>query len=178
MMKYLLLLSTIFLVACSGGSDISDLEDFVADTTAKPKGRIAPLPEFKPYSAFIYSASAMRSPFESPIAFEELNSRIDNTVDAPDQSRRKEALERHALSDLRLVGTLTKDADGNLKALIKTLTGNVHVVEEGQYMGKNHGRIINISDSKLELIEVVPNGSGGWISRPQSLGISQTAGGE
>ncbi|NVK37884.1 MAG: pilus assembly protein PilP [Gammaproteobacteria bacterium] len=177
-MKNLLLLSIVFLVACSGSSDISDLENFVADTTAKPKGRIAPLPEFQPYSAFIYSASAMRSPFESPVAFEELNNRMDDLVDAPDQSRPKHALESYALSDLRLVGTLARDADGRLKALIKTLTGNVHVVELGQYMGKNHGRIINIFDNKLELIEVVPNGSGGWISRPQSLGLNQAAGGE
>jgi len=177
MMKRLFLLSFIFLAACSDSS-VSDLEEFIAQTTAKPKGRIAPLPEFKPYSAFIYSASAMRSPFESPVAFEEMSSRIDDTVDAPDQGRAKQALERFNLSELTLVGTLSKDADGSLKGLVKTQSGNVHMVESGQFMGKNHGRIINISDSKLELIEVVPNGSGGWISRPQTLGLNQSAGGE
>ncbi|MGK0443445.1 MAG: type IV pilus assembly protein PilP [Bermanella sp.] len=176
-MKKLLLLSLIFLVACSD-SNIADLEEFIAQTTAKPKGRIAPLPEFKPYSAFIYSASAMRSPFESPVAFEEMSSRIDDTVDAPDQSRPKQALERFNLSELSLVGTLSKDADGNLKALVRTQTGNVHVVEPGHYLGRNHGRIININDNKLEIIEVVPNGSGGWISRPQTLGLNQSARGE
>lgn len=176
-MKKLLLLSVIFLTACSD-SNVADLEEFIADTTAKPKGRIAPLPEFKPYSAFVYSASAMRSPFESPVAFEELSRQVDDTVDAPDQGRPKQALERYNLSELSLVGTLSKDADGNLKALVKTMSGNVHVVELGQYMGKNHGRIINIEDSKLELIEVVPNGSGGWISRPQTLGLNQSAGDE
>ena len=176
-MKKLLLLSIVFLVACSD-SNITDLEEFIAQTSAKPKGRIAPLPEFKPYSAFIYSASAMRSPFESPVTFEEISSRVDDTVNAPNESRPKQALERFNLSELTLVGTLSKDGDGSLKALIKTQTGNVHVIESGQYMGKNHGRIINISDSKLELIEVVPNGSGGWISRPQTLGLNQPSGGE
>ena len=77
-MKILLLLSVVFLVACSE-SNVGDLEEFIAQTTAKPKGRIAPLPEFKPYSAFIYSASAMRSPFESPVVFEEMTSRVDDT---------------------------------------------------------------------------------------------------
>ncbi len=176
-MKKLLLLSIVFLVACSD-SNITDLEEFIAQTSAKPKGRIAPLPEFKPYSAFIYSASAMRSPFESPVTFEEISSRVDDTVNAPNENRPKQALERFNLSELILVGTLSKDADGSLKALIKTQTGNVHVIEPGQYMGKNHGRIINISDSKLELIEVVPNGSGGWISRPQTLGLNLPSGGE
>jgi type IV pilus assembly protein PilP len=176
-MKRLLLLSVVFLTACSE-SNVADLEEFIADTTAKPKGRIAPLPEFKPYSAFIYSASAMRSPFESPVAFEEMSTRVDDTVDAPNQNRPKQALERYNLSELLLVGTLSKDADGKLKALVKTQGGNVHVVEQGQYMGKNHGRIINIEDNKLELIEVVPNGNGGWISRPQTMGLNQSAGGE
>lgn len=177
-MKNLLLLSVVFLVACGGQSDIQDLEEFVAATTAKPKGRITPLPEFKPYSAFIYSASALRSPFESPVAFEQMSSQFDNTVDAPDSARPKQALERYALNELKLVGTLSKDLDGNLKALIKTQQGNVHVIEEGQYLGKNHGRIIKITESNIEIIEVVPNGNGGWIARPQSMGLNQTAGGE
>ena len=177
MMKILLLLSVVFLVACSE-SNVGDLEEFIAQTTAKPKGRIAPLPEFKPYSAFIYSASAMRSPFESPVVFEEMTSRVDDTVNAPDMNRVKQALENYNLSELSLVGTLSKDADGSLKGLVKTQSGNVHMVESGQFMGKNHGRIINISDSKLELIEVVPNGSGGWITRPQTLGLNQSAGGD
>ena len=64
-MNRIILLSFAFLTACTGGADVADLEQFVVDTAAKPKGRIKPLPEFQPYSAFIYSASAMRSPFES-----------------------------------------------------------------------------------------------------------------
>lgn len=176
-MKRLLLLSVIFLAACSD-SNTSDLQGFIAETTAKPKGRISPLPEFKPYSAFIYSASALRSPFESPVAFEELSTRVDDTVDPPSQTRVKDALERYNLSELSLVGTLSKDADGKLKALVKTQAGNVHVVEQGQYMGKNHGRIVNVNDNKIEIIEVVPNGSGGWISRPQTMGLNQSAGDE
>ena len=176
-MKKLLLLSVIFLVACSD-SNTGDLEEFIAQTSAKPKGRITPLPEFKPYSAFIYSASALRSPFESPVAFEEMSNRVDDTVEAPDQSRAKEALERYNLNELSLVGTLSKDIDGKLKALVKTQSGNVHMVEENQHMGKKHGRVVKISDSKVEIIEVVPNGSGGWISRPQTLGLNQSAEGE
>ena len=91
-MKKLILLSFLFLTACSGGTNVADLEQYVADVAAKPRGRIQPLPEFKPYSAFIYSASAMRSPFESPAAFEEMSGRFAESVDAPDASA--EYLER------------------------------------------------------------------------------------
>ena len=177
-MKQLLLLSLILLTACSQQSDIADLQEFVAKTTNKPKGRIQPLPEFKPYSAFVYSASALRSPFESPALFEELSRKVASSVNAPNENRPKQPLERYQLSELTLVGTLAKDDDGILKALIKTGTGNVHVAQLGEYLGKNNGRIITINESKVEIVEVVPNGSGGWITRPQSLGLDQAAGDE
>ncbi len=177
-MKKIVFISFLFLAGCFGGSDVADLEEFVGETTAKPRGRIRALPEFKPYSAFVYGASAMRSPFESPVTFEELSSRFVTTVDAPERSRRKEPLERYALGELSLVGTLSKSEADSLKALIRTNGGNVHVVKVGQYMGKNHGRIIEISETQLSLIEVVPSGSGGWISRPHSMGLNQSAGGD
>ncbi|MEY8203787.1 MAG: pilus assembly protein PilP [Bermanella sp.] len=177
-MKILVLISVLLLSACYGGPEVDDLEVFVADTTAKPRGRIKPLPEFQPYSTFIYGASALRSPFESPVVFEEMATRYATQADAPDNLRHKQPLERHSLGELSLVGTLSKEGDDGLKALIKTASGNVHVVTVGQYMGKNNGRVLNILDSQLDLIEVVPNGSGGWISRPHSMGMKDSAGGE
>lgn len=59
MMKKIILLSFLFIVGCSD-SNFSDLEVYVQETADKPRGRIKPLPEFKPYSAFSYSASALR----------------------------------------------------------------------------------------------------------------------
>lgn len=176
MMKNLLIFSLILLTACSSGRDIDDLEEYVADTLNTQVGRIQPLPEFQPYSAYVYSASALRSPFESPVVFEKMAEQMASMVEAPDESRRKEPLERYPLGELSFVGTLSKADSKKLKALVKTLSGSVHAVEEGGYMGKNHGKIIGISESKVDLIEVVPNGSGGWISRPHSMGLQATAG--
>ncbi len=177
-MKKIIFISFLFLVGCSGGADVVDLEEYVSETTAKPRGRIKALPEFKPYSAFVYGASAMRSPFESPVTFEETSSRFASFVNAPQKARRKEPLERYALGELSLVGTLSKGEEGSLKALIRTDAGNVHVVQVGQHIGRNHGRIIAISETQLSLIEVVPSGSGGWISRPHSMGLRESAGGD
>ena len=55
-----------FLTACSQGSGFSDLDKFMADTRAKPRGHVEPLPEFKAYEAFSYSAADRRAPFEPP----------------------------------------------------------------------------------------------------------------
>ena len=175
-MRILVFISFIFLTACFGSAETTDLEEFVADTTAKPKGRIKPLPEFQPYSSFVYGASGLRSPFESPIVYSEMVTNVAAMVEAPDQTRRKGILERYPLGELALVGTLSKGEQSMLAALIRTTSGSVHVVQAGQYMGKNNGRILNVSESQLDLIEVVPNGSGGWISRPHSLGLTESAG--
>jgi len=164
-----------FLVACSSGSDISDLEDFVSDTTSKPRGRIPPLPEFQPYSAFTYSASALRSPFKSPVIFEELATISKTEVSPPNSERRKDPLERYALGELMFVGTMAKDGT-ELKALIKTAQKSVIVAEVGNYMGKNHGKIISVSETQIDIVETVPNGSGWWISRTQTLGIAGSGG--
>lgn len=173
-MKILILISFLFILGCSE-SNISDLEVYVQETSEKPRGRIKPLPEFKPYSAFAYSASALRSPFESPVAFEESSGQTLDLVDAPDESRVRQPLERFPLNELSLVGTLAKDSQ-KLQALIKTDSGSVHMLEEGNYIGKNNGLVIKVAESKVEIVEVVPNGSGGWISRPQTMGIKVSSG--
>ena len=43
------------------------------------------------------------------------------------------------------------------------------MVNTDQYMGKNHGRVAAISEGRLDLIEIVPNGRGGWLERPRSI---------
>jgi type IV pilus assembly protein PilP len=174
MMKKLILISFVFILGCSD-SNLSELEGFVRDTAEKPRGRIKPLPEFKPYSAFAYSASALRSPFKSPVAFEENIGHSLDLVDAPDLNRQSQTLERYPLNELKLVGTLTNNALG-LRALIKTSNGSVHLLAQGQYIGKNNGRVLNVAESRIDIIEIVPNGSGGWISRPQTMGIEGSTG--
>lgn len=174
MMKILILITFVFLFGCSD-SNFSELESYVKETGDKPRGRIKPLPEFQPYSAFSYSASALRSPFESPVAFEENIGISLDSVEPPDSTRPKQTLERYPLNELTLVGTLTNNIQG-LKALIKTSSGSVHLLEQDQYIGKNNGRVINVAETKIDIVEIVPNGSGGWISRPQTMGIEGSTG--
>ena len=55
-----------FLGACSETGN-TDLQQYVKQTMAKPRGRIEPIPVFKPYEYFSYSAAGLRSPFELPV---------------------------------------------------------------------------------------------------------------
>lgn len=163
------------LAGCSSDRDIADLKQFMQETLEKPRGRIEPIPVFKPYEYFSYSAAGLRSPFELPIVekVEALGQQGKNIH--PDTNRRKEHLERYALGALTMMGTLQKE-EGVLWALIKDGDNSVVRVKKGNYMGQNHGHITDISEQRIQLIEIVPNGMGGWIERPRTLAIDGLAG--
>lgn len=166
---------SVFLVSCSGAEDTSDLRRFAEDTLNKPRGRIEPIPVFKPYEFFSYSAAGLRSPFELPvIADTEINVQPGSDI-RPDLERPREHLEQYALGSLSMVGTLARD-DGVLWALIKDGDNSVVRVKEGNYMGQNHGRILSISEYRINLIEIVSNGLGGWIERPRTLALEGLGG--
>ena len=161
------------LTACSQGNGFSDLDKFMADTRAKPRGHVEPLPEFKAYEAFSYSAADRRAPFEPPIDVQLTMADEEPVSDVePDLDRPKEGLENFDLKSLGMVGTL-QGVDGNLFALIRDNEGGIHRVRTGNYMGQNYGRVVGVSDTRIELVEIVPNGRGGWVERPRSLSLDE-----
>ncbi|MGF2736587.1 pilus assembly protein PilP [Marinobacter sp. DUT-1] len=164
------------LTACTQESGFSDLDQFMAETRAKPRGHVEPLPEFKAYEAFTYSAADRRAPFEPPVDVQ-LTMVDDQPVSdvEPDLDRPREVLENFDLKELSMVGTL-QGPTGNLFALIRDSSGGIHRVRSGNYMGRNYGRIVGVSETRIELIEIVPNGSGGWVERPRSLSLDEEQG--
>ena len=119
----------------------------------------------------------MRSPFESPMMFESLQNRDDELVAPPDENRRKFPLESFTLGELTFRGVISKSGETpELHALVRTVAGLTLVTRLGEYVGKNNGLITGISESKIDILETVPNGSGGWITRPQTLGLQGSGG--
>lgn len=161
------------LTACSQGSGFSDIDEFMAEARAKPRGYVEPLPEFKAYEAFSYSAADRRAPFEPPIDVQltMIDERPVSDVE-PDLNRPREVLENFDLKALEMVGTL-QGASGSLFALIADGAGGVHRVRSGNHMGQNYGRIVGVSVTLIELIEIVPDGRGGWVERPRSLTLEE-----
>ncbi len=161
------------LTACSQSDGFSDLDKFMADTRAKPRGHVEPLPEFKAYEAFSYSAADRRAPFEAPIDVQLTMVDEEPVSDVePDLDRPREVLENFELKSLVMVGTL-QGVEGNLFALIRDGSGGIHRVRAGNYMGQSYGRIVGVSETRIELIEIVPNGRGGWVERPRSLSLDE-----
>lgn len=170
-----LLSCTALLTACSGGGGYADLDAFMKEADNAPSGRIEPLPDMVVYESFSYSEAGARAPFTPPIEKVDIGIEVaeDQSNIRPDNDRPKELLESFQLSQLSMVGTLQKEGTDTLWALIADNAGGVHRVKEGQYMGKNHGRVVGIYSGSVNLIEIVPNGGGGWIERPRSVTLEE-----
>lgn len=159
------------IAGCGASGDHSELKGYVKSVRAKPARPIEPLPPFRPYESFVYSAAAERSPFDRPVDIaQRVYGRTGSDV-KPDMNREKEYLESYDLGQLSMVGTLTKS--GKLWALIADPTGFVTRVSAGNYIGRNHGRIISTAQTQVELLEIVSDGLEGWIERPRILALSE-----
>jgi len=156
-------LASFVAAGCSGGQ--SDLQKWIAETKKKPGGRIQALPEVKPYETFVYSAGGMRSPFQpqGPSAAGSASLR-------PSSRRNREFLEGFSLDTLKMVGTFKVGT--NFYGLVQSKDGLVHKVQPGNYLGQNDGKVTEISGSKISLVEIIPDGLGGYIERPASLALS------
>jgi len=69
---------------------------------------------------------------------------------------------------LRLVGTLEQES---VWALVRAPEGIIHKVRAGDYIGKNDGQILEITDTELAVVEIVSDGDGGYIKRDASLAV-------
>ncbi|MFT7223293.1 MAG: type IV pilus assembly protein PilP [Cellvibrionaceae bacterium] len=162
----LILLSTVSLSGCSGSSSHQDLQDFIAENKRRPPGRIKEAPKIQSYNAYDYDAYQLRSPFDRPVEIRPFISERDNQRIKPDPKRLKERLEQYDLNSLSMVGTLSKD--GVVWALVSDPDGSIERIQPGNYMGRNHGKVVNLADNKLDLIEIVASGEG-WLERPNVL---------
>lgn len=164
----------LFLLLSGCGDEMSDLRAFVEKIKQRPGGEIEPLPEFEPYEGFTYQPSRLPDPFVPQAGFamsdEEMQQQERSSGLAPDPDRRKEPLEQYPLDSLEMVGTLSRNQQ--LWGLVRSPDGTVHQVLVGNYMGQNYGRINRVTESRIQLVEIVPDGQNGWMERDAALGLS------
>lgn len=155
------------LSACTDEST-TDLSAYIADVQTRQKGRIAPLPTPQKFKIFTYNDSTTRNPFEPTVEIQALDT---NNGLKPDMARDRDVLEQYALGSLKMMGSLEKN--GRLWALVRSSDGTLYRTTVGKHLGKNNGRILKITESQIELQEIVPDGLGGWIERTSTLSASE-----
>ncbi|MBX9913096.1 MAG: type 4a pilus biogenesis lipoprotein PilP [Pseudomonadaceae bacterium] len=160
------------LSGCDATREFIDLQAYMDEVRARPKGSIEPLPQFQPYEPFTYSAGGLRSPFQKPVKIELASQQKGSKDIKPDETRVKQFLEGFNIEAFQMVGTLS--GGSGEYALVKG-AGGVYRVKAGDYIGSNHGRVVAIDEAKIDVVEIVPDGEGGWLERPRSLALSESA---
>lgn len=152
------------MIGCGGQHD--DLEQFVREGGQGMRGKVDPLPEVKPYEPFAYTV------FELPEPFKPRKLKGSSNVGSggglqPDLNRRKEPLESYELEKLKMVGTLQQNK--LMYALIKAPDNSLHRVKTGNHMGVNFGKVTSVSESEVQVTEVIEDSSGEWSERQSSV---------
>ena len=164
----------LLLAACSG-EEFGDLKSELKEKTKDMRGRIEPLPVVKPYEPVPYKAFDQLDPFST--AKIELVTKSAGTGGGgglkPDLNRPKEPLEAYPLESLKMVGVLQQRKAS--WALIKADTG-LYRVGVGNYIGQNFGLITAISDSQIQLRELIQDAVGDWTERQSTLQLQEVGG--
>jgi type IV pilus assembly protein PilP len=162
-MKVILIaLPLLVLAGCADSAD-QELKEFIASADKNAKRSIPPLPPVQTYAPFTYAGFDLPDPFKprtlTPV-------KPGSGVNAPDLSRRKEALENFPLESLKMVGTLQqqKETFGLVRG-----DSTIYRVKTGNYMGQNFGKVIEISDTEIKVKEQIQDGGGDWTERASSL---------
>ncbi|TMG75612.1 MAG: pilus assembly protein PilP [Betaproteobacteria bacterium] len=174
-MKAILVVALALLLGACGGEEFGDLKSELKDKTKDLRGRIEPLPVVKPYEPVPYKVFDQPDPFSS--AKIELVTKSASTGGGglkPDLNRPKEPLEAYPLESLKMVGVL-QQRKANF-ALVKADTG-LYRVKVGQYLGQNFGLVTAITDSQVQLRELIQDAVGDWTERQSTLQLLEVGGG-
>jgi len=178
----IVVLAILGIAGCVSG-DMSNLEKQVSMIMSKPGGRLEPLPEIKPYEAYVYESgkSMARNPFkrfyvvEQSLAIEESEGPVDDGLTeemrSEIQNRNREELEGFELDSIKMVGTLQNE-DNNWGIVIDP-GGIVHRVKTGNYIGLNIGKITSVQEEQIEVREIMKDNSGRYEERKALLPLTE-----
>ncbi len=113
---------------------------------------------------FVYDAAGLRDPFQ-PLAAQ-VDHLPGRAAAAPDLSRPRGALERLAVDQFEMVGTLSR---GLQSFALLQAESTVYRLALGDYLGPDHGRVAAIHDGYIELVELFPDERGAWLERSRTL---------
>lgn len=158
----------LLLGACLGGRPdrVQQKMQKIREEKAQP---ITQPPVFELIKSFDYGAMPLRSPFMPPSLMERLaQEAVRGDTVVPDEDRPPEQLELFELEQLVMRGII-EEPTGDRYALVEDPTGTLFPARVGNHMGKNYGRIVEITPRQVNLIEIVPDGANGFVERPKTL---------
>ena len=176
MQASMLMLCALSMWGC-GSSGEDELRQWMANERAQAKPRITPISEPKQFLPQPYAAEEGMEPFNvlkltQALRRESAQVASNAALIAPEMARRKEPLEAFPLDAMAMVGSMNKN--GKPTALL-TVDKLLYQVQLGNYLGQNYGRITAITETSIQLREIVQDPTGDWIERMTSLELQEEA---
>lgn len=170
--KGLLLL---LLSALGGCSDNDQLEvtQWMSDVKRDTKIVVRKIDEPKKFTPFSYNAADAVDPYNPiklSVALAKMQAKSHGVL-KPNLDRRREALENYPLDAMRMVGTLQKP--GLSYALVQ-VDKAVFRIKVGSYVGQNFGMVTKVTETEMELKEIIQDASGEWAERQAKLELQES----
>ncbi|WP_370679713.1 pilus assembly protein PilP [Comamonas sp. GB3 AK4-5] len=166
--------TALLLAGCSGAPE-GDVQAWLLAQRAAARPSIVPLTAPRLFQPRSYMAEPSVDPFD--VAKLHRGGPRDTAGGAPrtaqvspEPSRRKEVLESFPLDAMVMVGSLERQGQRTALLRVEQL---LYPVRAGQYLGQNHGRIVQISEDRIQLRELVQDAAGGWVEKMSTLDLQE-----
>ncbi|MDB5729457.1 MAG: pilus assembly protein PilP [Noviherbaspirillum sp.] len=156
-----------------GDGGVHEVKQWMDDVRRETKSIVPKIAEPKKFSPFTYSAKDQVDPYSPAklsVALAKLQANSGNGL-KPDLDRRKEVLEAYPLDTIVMVGTLEKPG---LSYALLQVDKSVFQAKVGNYIGQNLGMITKITDSEVQLKEIVRDAAGEWVERKAKLELQES----
>ena len=151
--------------------DNQDLVDYINDVKGRKTALVESVPDMESFVALHYSETGARNPFSNPRPESvKAETPFPQNCPQPNFARIKGPLETYSLDNLNMHGTL--GSEKHLWGLIRASTGEIFRVSPGDYIGLNHGEILDITKNYIELSELILTGKGCWQVRTTQIPLS------
>lgn len=152
-------------------------QEAVAQWMAQEKSRAVPKVQPLDEPTVFHPTAYERGDAQDPFAFEKLASvfatgqaREDTRLIERHRNRRKEPLEAYPLDSIEMVGFMQR---GSAPTALVRVDGHLYQVGTGAFLGQNNGEIVAITETQIQLSEVVQDATGDWVARSTVLELQE-----
>jgi type IV pilus assembly protein PilP len=167
-----LLCLTALVVGCGG--EQTELKGWMAQERKNVNPVIAKVDRPKEFAPFVYESAGQADPFAAGKLNKALEQaqKVSRSGLRPDLERRREALEEHPLDAIKMVGHIRRQ--GTNTALL-SVSSSVFPIKVGNYLGQNFGKVVKISETEVQLKELVQDATGDWVQRDATISLQDAA---
>jgi type IV pilus assembly protein PilP len=166
-------LGVLSILSGCGDGGIQEVKQWMEEVRRQTPVSVQRIQEPKKFIPFVYSGKNIADPY-SPAklsaALAKLQANSSSSL-KPNFERRKEPLENFPLDTIKMVGTLEKP--GLIYGLLQADKA-VFQVKAGNYLGQNFGMITKITETEVELKEIVRDAAGDWVERKAKLELQES----